>query len=425
MERGQVPPRALALSLAALAVPVLAVAVFPDQTASGGGMLIWLTALIPAFLLSYYRGLQGVALALAGGMAVITATQLSLVLFDIADPNWRLLAGIVGAYLAVAVGIGALSELLRRERAVAESLALHDKLTGLPNRRYLEQTLSHEFAAAQRGHQLAVVLFDLDHFKRVNDQWGHASGDLVLREFAHVLREHTRRENVTGRYGGEEFLAVLRDADATGAQVFAERVMDRLRDRALPTGRQTASAGIAIFQPGMGSFEVLVGEADRALYRAKRAGRDTVAIAEQRTGDGTLRDGAAADAPLPRRARIWVVDDDGAVRSMVKRILAADGHELWDTGNPIECIRRFEVAEQADRPDLVLSDVIMPEMTGMRMVDQLAAIVPDLRVLYMSAYVQGLFDWQGPPGARIDFLAKPMEAAALRDAVQRILRPVG
>lgn len=423
MERGQVPPRALALSLAALAVPVLAVAVFPDYTTSGGGMLIWLTALIPAFLLSYYRGLQGVALALAGGMAVITATQLSLVLFDIADPNWTMLAGIVGTYLAVAVGIGTLSEMLRRERQAAESLALHDKLTGLPNRRQLEQALAQEFAAAQRGHKMAVVLFDLDHFKRVNDQWGHASGDLVLKEFARVLQQFTRRENVSGRYGGEEFLAVLRDVDAHGAQIFAERVLDHLRDRNLPTGRQTASAGIAVFEPGMGSFEVLVGEADRALYRAKRAGRDTVAIADPRGGDHAERASVPDDPTAPRRARVWIIDDDGAVRSMVKRILSVDGHELWDTGNPVECIRRFEVADAADRPDLLLSDVIMPEMTGMRMVDQLAAIAPDLRVLYMSAYVQGLFDWQGPPGARIDFLAKPMEAGALRDAVQRMLRP--
>src|SRR5688572_16615261 len=115
-----VPRRALALSLAALAVPVAAAAWVPDWSNTNVGMLIWLTALIPAFLLAYYRGLAGVAIALAGGMAVITATQFSVVAFDIADPNWTLLIAIVVVYLAVSVGIAGLAEILRRERRAAE-----------------------------------------------------------------------------------------------------------------------------------------------------------------------------------------------------------------------------------------------------------------------------------------------------------------
>ena len=87
-----VPRRALAISVASLVVPVAAAFWLPDWTSSGLGMLIWLTALIPAFLLSYYRGLRGVAIALSGGMAVITATQLSVVVFRIAEPDWSLLS---------------------------------------------------------------------------------------------------------------------------------------------------------------------------------------------------------------------------------------------------------------------------------------------------------------------------------------------
>src|ERR1035437_8848523 len=89
-----VPRRALAVSVGALVIPVAVVFWFPDWTSTGLGMLIWLTALIPAFLLAYYRGFAGVAVALAGGMAVITATQVSVVAFQIAEPNWPLLIGI-------------------------------------------------------------------------------------------------------------------------------------------------------------------------------------------------------------------------------------------------------------------------------------------------------------------------------------------
>ncbi len=277
--RSPVPPRALALSISALVVPVVAVLLFPDWTSTDAGMLIWLTALIPAFLLSYYRGLRGVAVALSGGMAVITATQLSIVLFDIAEPNWTLLAAIVVTYLAIAVGISALSELLRRERQEAEDLALIDKLTGLPNRRHVEGVLEREFAAARRGRGLTVVLFDLDHFKAVNDAFGHAKGDQVLCEFAEVLLLSTRKENLSGRFGGEEFISILRDSDPMGARIYTQRVLDALANRVLPTGRQTASAGIAHYAKGMRSWQVLVDAADRALYVAKGNGRNIIADA--------------------------------------------------------------------------------------------------------------------------------------------------
>lgn len=391
-------------------------------------MLIWLTALIPAFLLSYYRGLQGVAVALSGGMAVITATQLSVVLFEIAEPNWELLGAIVGAYLAVSVGIATLAELLLRERRAAEELSLIDRLTGLSNRRHIEDSLDREFAAAERGSGLTVVMFDLDHFKRVNDQQGHASGDMALQAFAKVLAANTRKENLSGRFGGEEFVTVLRDTDADAAVVFAQRVLDQMRDWPLRWGSQTASAGIAHYQKGMGSYELLLGEADRALYRAKNGGRDMVCVAapyEQPTLPVAATAGepsgeAAATKPVP--VRIWIVDDDAAVRSLVKQMLEEDRHELWDTGDATAAIQRYAAASPAERPDIILSDVIMPVMTGMRMIDQIAKISPDVKVIFMSGYVQSVIEWQGSTVSAVAFLEKPIKLDVLLETVQRVLR---
>lgn len=427
-----VPPRALAISILALVVPVATVLWLPDWTSSGVGMLIWLTALIPAFLLSYYRGLPGVAVALAGGMAVITATQLSVVAFDIADPNWTLLLAIVAVYLAVSIGIAVLAEVLRRERRVAEDLALIDRLTNLPNRRHLEDTLEREFAAAERGRGLSVVMFDLDHFKAVNDRLGHAGGDRTLQTFATLLGRNTRKENLSARFGGEEFVTVLRDTDTDSAVVFAQRVLDEMREYPTLRGAQTVSAGIAHYQKGMGSYEVLLGEADRALYQAKNGGRDMVCVAARNEPPATATSPAVRDAgpvsppataPVkPLAARVWIVDDDAAVRSLLKQMLVADDHELWATGDADEAIRRFAQASPAERPDVILADVIMPVMTGMRMVDQITAISPDVKVIYMSGYVQSVIDWKGPPGLVVTFLEKPITLDALLDTVQRVLR---
>ncbi|HVZ48006.1 MAG TPA: diguanylate cyclase [Gemmatimonadaceae bacterium] len=426
-ERRAVPKHALLISLAALVVPVAVVFWLPDWTSNGLGMLIWLSALIPAFLLAYYRGLAGVAAALAGGMAVITATQISVVSFGIAEPNWGLLLAIVAVYLLVAIGVAVLAELLQRERRNAEELALVDRLTGLPNRRHAEIALETECAAAERGRKFAVAILDLDRFKQVNDRFGHPAGDLVIATFGKILQQNTRKENVSARYGGEEFVCLMRDTDLDEAVLFAQRILDRMREAAFPWGSQTVSAGVAEYEPGMGSYEVLLGAADRALYRAKEGGRDMVASAPRR-GDPAVApaaDGSAqgpAHGPAHGPARLYLVDDDAAVRSVLKRLLVHAGYEVWDSGSPREAIARFAAAAPADRPDAIVSDIIMPEMTGVRMIDEIAKTSTDIRVVYMSGYVHSSISWAGSPGKVVKFLDKPVSREKLLDTLTDALR---
>ena len=131
--------------------------------------------------------------------------------------------------------------------------------------------------------------------------------------------------------------------------------------------------------------------------------------------------GKAADAkPMP--GRIWIVDDDAALRSLLKQMLLEDEHELWDTGDARQAIQRFAEASPAERPDVILTDVIMPVMTGMRMIDQIAKVSPEIRVIYMSGYVQSVIDWQGPPAAVVAFLEKPIKLDVLLATVQRVIR---
>lgn len=151
------------------------------------------------------------------------------------------------------------------------ALSLTDPLTGLANRRQLERDLRREFAAAQRGRKLVLVLFDLDEFKEYNDRHGHLAGDEVLRTFGQVLIVETRAMNLAVRYGGDEFLVLLAEATLEGARQFVQRVETRFRAAIAQLGRSHVgvSAGLAVYDPAMDTPEDLIALADRMLYESK------------------------------------------------------------------------------------------------------------------------------------------------------------
>ncbi|HVP65874.1 MAG TPA: diguanylate cyclase [Anaeromyxobacteraceae bacterium] len=167
-----------------------------------------------------------------------------------------------------------------------ERLATTDGLTGLANHRTFQARLEEQVALARRyGKRLSVVLCDVDHFKSVNDTYGHPVGDQVLQGTARVLLKEARATDLVARYGGEEFALVMPEADATGAAVIAERIRVRLRETPFPTElgplRVSISLGVATFPDDARTKGRLVEVADACLYHAKRHGRDrTVAAAE-------------------------------------------------------------------------------------------------------------------------------------------------
>jgi diguanylate cyclase (GGDEF)-like protein len=175
-----------------------------------------------------------------------------------------------------------------RLHRIVERQALLDSLTGLANRRSIEEALRSELARAARfGTPAALVLADIDDFKRVNDRYGHAVGDEVLREFADALRETLRESDTAGRWGGEEFALILAGTDADGGAALAERARVLIGERTvhLPGGEAvqvTASFGVAAF-PECGGTVALLEAADDALYGAKRRGKNRVVRAREST----------------------------------------------------------------------------------------------------------------------------------------------
>ena len=198
--------------------------------------------------------------------------------------------GIVGEYrqrLAKMVAQQIASALfdLRLQESLRDK-ASRDPLTGLFNRRTLEETLHRElYRAARRKSKVGFVLFDLDHFKRFNDRFGHAAGDSALREVSAFIQKHTRAEDIVCRYGGEEFLLVLSDCTPRNLVRRAEDIRAGVKQLRLEHGQRalgdvTLSAGAALFPDHGRTLDDLFQAADAALYQAKKAGRDQIVVAD-------------------------------------------------------------------------------------------------------------------------------------------------
>lgn len=180
------------------------------------------------------------------------------------------------------------AQVLQRTHALAaandelERLATHDALTGLHNRRHCDERLAECIAVGQRtGRAFALLVLDADHFKQINDGFGHATGDAVLQQLAHVLRTHTRGTDLLARYGGEEFVVVLPENPTRDeAMAVAEKIRAAVESATFAeAGRVTMSIGLCIWEPTDRSVTGLVHRADLALYQAKHLGRNRVEVA--------------------------------------------------------------------------------------------------------------------------------------------------
>ncbi len=194
-----------------------------------------------------------------------------------------------GEVESVAVTVQDVTDLAIAQRALAdardalEQSSRLDGLTGIFNRRHWEHCLALEFKRSRRnGSVLALIMFDLDHFKSINDRYGHLAGDEVLRAVGRRLAQVVRETDIVGRYGGEEFGVILPECDCDGAAVLAERIRIAMQELEIVCDGLripvTVSLGVAQSEATAESHEALIGHADQALYCSKRSGRNTFRI---------------------------------------------------------------------------------------------------------------------------------------------------
>ena len=192
-------------------------------------------------------------------------------------------AGELLARVSVGIRIVQLHREIQNKNRLLEELALTDPLTGLANRRAFEEWATRQLAGARRhSFRFWLVMADLDHFKRINDQFGHEAGDRVLQAFASLSKAHTRSADMCARLGGEEFVFVLSHVDENGVRIAVERLRSEFGEVKLPDNRAiavSASFGVAGVHAGAATLPEILREADAALYRAKERGRNRVEFA--------------------------------------------------------------------------------------------------------------------------------------------------
>lgn len=255
---------------------------FVGSRLMNAGLVVWGAGIVGLVLVQARRGTKH-ARPLLWGTLILLVTLLHDVLADwgvqLVRSNFAWLT-LVGAVAFVA----SLALTTAQKFVETETAALYDRLTGLYRREVVMDALTREIRRAARTHQpLAVIMLDVDRFKQVNDTLGHQAGDRVLAEIGRRLAEAGRAVDWLGRYGGEEFLAVLASTHVPGAEQAAERLRQAVAALPIPVGRTTRtitlSAGVAAYDGGEDwpTVEQIVGGADAALYRAKAAGRNQVA----------------------------------------------------------------------------------------------------------------------------------------------------
>ena len=176
------------------------------------------------------------------------------------------------------------TQILKEANQALTELSYHDQLTGLYNRHYLDKLLTNEISRAKRHHtEFAVLLLDIDHYKNINDGFGHEAGDYVLQEVSHCIQTNIRPEDIASRYGGDEFVVVLLDINPKDTLQRAERLRKAIQTLNLHYEQQkikaiTISIGIAMYPIHRKRKNALIKAADSALYKAKKSGRNNVVM---------------------------------------------------------------------------------------------------------------------------------------------------
>ena len=321
------------------------------------------------------------------------------------------------ARLATARRILTLEHSLRQVSEERRRIAMTDALTGAHNRRYFMNHLRREVKRARRfGGELSLLVFDIDHFKHINDRYGHGAGDAVLVEFVRRIQGALPREfDWCARLGGEEFAVVLPQTDLTGGAVVAEKIRRGLAAAPIPTITGSIEATVSVGVTGVSVFaerdsatvEQLLRRADDCLYSSKRHGRDRVTV-----------DGISNVSVKPLKTLLYV-DDDPDIREIVQMSLSLDGELKVIVSDGGE---RALLKMRVEQPDLVVLDVMMPGMDGPTLLKRMRAEpgLAQIPVIFMTAKANQQEVARLRELSAIGVIAKPFDPMALGGQVKAL-----
>ncbi len=320
-------------------------------------------------------------------------------------------------------------------------LSVRDALTGLYNRRGLQEEYDRAWQLARRyGYPIGVAVLDVDHFKNLNDGHGHPVGDEILKEFSVLLTRVARATDIVGRLGGDEMVVILQQAGPSDVVTFGERMCTAVRRQIFCEKTKglklTTSIGVAASTPSalVGSSEELVAMADRALYAAKKAGRDRVCIYQPGMTAPTDEPAAApspapvagaADAtPAPRgepkiRGRVMVVDDDPVVGETLRRLLTTRRFEVNVQTSALAAIEAL--AALPGQYDVLITDLSMPDLSGLDLLDRLRSVDDALVKIVITGHATLDNALTSLRRGAYDFVEKPPQPNHLLAVVDRAI----
>lgn len=314
------------------------------------------------------------------------------------------------------------------------SLATRDPLTGIFNRIRLEEELDRAWLTSRRYESsMGVVVIDVDNFKTINDAYGHSVGDEILRDFALVMGKAARSTDIIARYGGDEFVAILPRAGEANARAFAERLLSGTRHHTFCHSSHrlniTVSIGVSTSDnpTAPSTYSALLGQADRGLYTAKRAGRNRICVwpgkayvpdeATDLPDPGLTTVDADFVHPSNAGARIIVVEDEDGVRRLVTLMLERDKHEVIAFPNATEAIEHLK-ANPGTR-EVLLTDIGLPDKSGIELLHEVTALDDSIVKIVMTGHATVDNAIQCLREGAYDFIQKPIERSQLLALISR------
>lgn len=315
----------------------------------------------------------------------------------------------------------------------ARSAATHDPMTGLYNRSYLEQQyLTMARSCSRYDHQMAVIFVDIDYFKSINDTYGHAAGDQVLIKFSETLQTMTRKSDVLGRYGGDEFVILLPKADDHEALNYAGRLHEIMKGTEFYSSGHslflTLSMGIACGNPlangETGEKFSLLERADSAVYRAKKSGRDRIHVwtadllpkpKKKKPVESTVKNRFGKE----KNGSILLVDDEPGILTVLQKGLRLEGYTCETFQDSREALKKITAMPYAY--DLVITDIQMSGMDGITLIREVKKVNESIFCLAISGKATVDSAVKSLRHGAYDFIKKPVHLRHLFSTVERTL----